>query len=142
MAYQIRKSSRITEELELLGENGNVEKVLKIDIDTDRIMRDYRIAEIKLLNAQKAAREKSSTETLENYGEAVTAFFRLVFGDDNTDEMLDYFSRRYTEMLIQTMPFITDVIKPAIADAAAAQKSRLANNLNFSRRQKRKLGLK
>lgn len=40
------------------------------------------------------------------------------------------------------MPFITDVVRPAVAEAIKSQKSRLANNMNFSRRQKRKLGLK
>ena len=48
MAYQIKKSSRITEELELLSEDGKVEKTISVDINVDRIVADYRKAEVNL----------------------------------------------------------------------------------------------
>lgn len=142
MAYQIKKSSRIIEELELLGEDGSVEKTINVDINTDRIAGGYRKAEIDLLNAQRNVKKGESSEALENYGKAVIGLFRLIFGDENTNIMLDFFDGKYTDMLIQVMPFINDVVKPAISASVAAQKSRIANNYNFSRRQKRKLGLK
>ena len=132
MAYQIKKTSRITEDIELLGESGNAEKILHVEINP----------EIQLLKTQTAAREGKSAEAVEEYGKAVTALFETVFGTETTAELLTYFENKHTEMLIQLMPFITDVVRPAVAEAIKSQKSRLANNMNFSRRQKRKLGLK
>lgn len=142
MAYQIKKTSRITEDIELLGESGNAEKILHVEINPDGIMSNYRKAEIQLLKTQTAAREGKSAEAVEEYGKAVTAFFETVFGTETTAELLTYFENKHTEMLIQLMPFITDVVRPAVAEAIRLQKSRLASNMNFSRRQKRKLGLK
>ena len=142
MAYQIKKSSRIIEELELLGEDGSVEKTINVDINTDRIAGGYRKAEINLLNAQRNIKKGETAEALENYGKAVIDLFRIVFGYENTDIMLEYFDGKYTDMLIQVMPFINDVVKPAISASVAAQKARIANNYNYNRKQKRKLGLK
>lgn len=142
MAYQIKKTSRITEDIELLGESGNAEKILHVEINPDGIMSNYRKAEIQLLKTQTAAREGKSAEAVEEYGKAVTVLFETVFGVEVTAELMDFFENKHTEMLIQLMPFITDVVRPAVAEAIRLQKSRLANNMNFSRRQKRKLGLK
>lgn len=142
MAYQIKKTSRITEDIELLGESENAEKILHVEINPDGIMSNYRKAEIQLLKTQTAAREGKSAVAVEEYGKAVTALFETVFGTETTAELLTYFENKHTEMLIQLMPFITDVVRPAVAEAIKSQKSRLANNMNFSRRQKRKLGLK
>lgn len=142
MAYQIKKTSRITEDIELLGESGNVEKILHVEINPDGIMNNYRKAEIQLLKTQRAVKEGNSAESVEEYGKAVTALFETVFGTETTAELLTYFEKKHTEMLIQLMPFITDVVRPAVAEAIKSQKSRLADNMNFSRRQKRKLGLK
>lgn len=142
MAYQIKKTSRITEDIELLGESGNAEKILHVEINPDGIMSNYRKAEIQLLKTQTAAREGKSAEAVEEYGKAVTALFETVFGVEVTAELMDFFENKYTEMLIQLMPFITDVVRPAVAEAIKSQKSRLANNMNFSRHQKRRLGLK
>ena len=42
MAYQIKKTNRITEDVEFLGENGEVELTVKLDIDVERIAGDFR----------------------------------------------------------------------------------------------------
>lgn len=41
MAYQIKKTNRITEDVEFLGENGEVELTVKLDIDVERIARRF-----------------------------------------------------------------------------------------------------
>lgn len=142
MAYQIKKSGRITEDLELLGSDGTVEITLHIDINTDRIAGGFRKAEIDLLNAQRNIKKGESTEALENYGIAVIELFKLIFGEENANAMIEYFDGQYTDMLLQVMPFINDEIKPRIAEAVAAQKAVIANNYSLSRAQRRKLGVK
>ena len=37
MAYQIKKSNHIVEDLELLGDDGKVELTVHVDINTDRM---------------------------------------------------------------------------------------------------------
>lgn len=142
MAYQIKKSNHIVEDLELLGDDGKVELTVHVDINTDRIAGGFRKVEIDLMNAQRNIKKGENSEALENYGKAVIEFFRLIFGEENTTVMLKHFEGQYTDMFIQLYPFINDVIKPAIESSAAAQKALIANNFNYTKKQKRKLGLK
>ena len=142
MAYKVRKSSRITEDIELIGANGKVEKVISVDINIDRLMSGFRQAELNLMKLQKSIKNKENAQALENYGKVFVDYFNMVFGIENTKEMLEFFEGRYTDMFCQLMPFITNVVKPALAQAIAVKKSDIANNYGFSRKQKRKLGLK
>ena len=68
MAYKVRKSSRITEDIELIGENGKVEKVISVDINVDSIMGGFRQAELNLMKLQKSVKNKENAQALENYG--------------------------------------------------------------------------
>lgn len=142
MAYQIKKSDHISEELEFLGKNGEVELKITVDVNVDRIAGGYRKAEIELLTLQKKLSKGEQGEVLEQYGRAVINLFSLIFGEENTAKMIEYFDGKYSEMLMKTIPFINDVIKPAVNAAVSQYKQRAANNYNFSRRQRRKLGLK
>ena len=139
MAYQIKKTNRITEDVEFLGENGEVELTVKLDIDVERIAGDFRKAQIAVINAEKAAKEKQTDET---YGKAIIEFIRLIFGDENTQKLIKYFDNRYIDLLFQTMPFIYDVVVPSIEKSVRQKKQLIANNNTFSRKQRRKLGLK
>ena len=142
MAYKIRKSSRITEDIELLGENGEVQKIISVDINIDRIMSGCRNMEITLFKLQKNAKKSENTQALSEYGKAVTEFFCLIFGEENTKEMIEFFDGRYTDMFIQVMPFYVDVVKPAIEAAAKSKRCDIAQNYGVSRKSRRKLGLK
>ena len=88
------------------------------------------------------AKEKKTDEVLETYGKTIIQLMRLVFGDENTKRLAEYFDNRYIDMLCQTMPFIRDVITPGIQRSIQQKKQIIANNADFSRRQRRKLGLK
>lgn len=142
MAYQIKKTNRITEDVEFLGENGEVELTVELDIDVEKIAGDFRKAQIAVINAEKAAKEKQTDEMLETYGKAIIEFIRLIFGDENTQKLIKYFDNRYIDLLFQTMPFIYDVVVPSIEKSVRQKKQLIANNNTFSRKQRRKLGLK
>lgn len=142
MAYKIRKSSRITEDIELIGENGDVEKIISVDINVESIMKGYREAELNIIKTQKAVKNKENAQALESFGKAIENFFVMIFGAENTKEILDFFNGKYTDMLCQLMPFVADVVKPAIEQAVATKKADIASNHSFSRKQRRKLGIK
>lgn len=142
MAYQIKKSNRITEDVEFLGENGEVELTVKLDIDIEKIAGDFRKAQIAVMNAEKAAKEKQTDELLEAYGKAIVEFIQLIFGDENTKKLIDYFNGRYIDMLCQISPFICDIVIPCLEKSVQQKKELIANNHNLSRKQRRKLGLK
>jgi len=87
MAYKIRKSSHITEDIELIGENGEVQKVISVDINVDRIMSGYRQAKVNLMKLEQAVKKKNTPEACENYGKAIMDLFNMIFGTDTTKEM-------------------------------------------------------
>lgn len=140
MAFQIKKQRKLIEDIELLADDDSVAMTLHVEINIDAIAREYRLTQAKLAAAQKKAAEQS-TEALEEYGNAVIAMFTLVLGEENTEKALEYFENKYSEMAIQLMPFVTNVVQPAIQRSVEEKRALLANNYHLSRRQKRKLGL-
>lgn len=140
MAYQIKKSSRITEQMEFLGEDNQVVLTIDVDIDADRLSQKYRATEMRLMECREQA-EGGSAEGLQAYGTAVLAFFDLVFGEENTQKMLAYFDGNYTDMFLQVTPFIQHVVKPAIEAEILEKRQRMAANMQLNRRQRRRIGL-
>ena len=141
MAYQIKKSDRITENLELLDGNNNVTLTIHIDIEIGRIAKEYRQLQIELAEAQNMT-SQGNEMAFEVFGNAVIKLFRCLFGDENTQKILEYFENDYMEMAVQCMPFISDVVQPAIEKYSRSKREIMANNYNLSRQQKRKLGIK
>jgi len=60
---------------------------------------------------------------------------------ENTQRILAYFDGKTTDMVLQTMPFLYDVIEPAVYRAVQSKRKVIANNLRLSRSQRRRLGL-
>lgn len=141
MAYQIKKSDKITEALELLDSNNNAALTVHVDIEIGRIAKEYRQLQIELMEAQNMI-SQGSEQAFEAFGNAVIKLFRCLFGDENTQKILEYFENDYTEMAVQCMSFISDVIQPAIEKYSRSKREIMANNYNLSRQQKRKLGIK
>lgn len=141
MAYQIKKSDKIAEDLELLDSNNNAALTVHVDIEIARIIKNYRQLQIELMEAQNMI-SQGSEQAFETFGNAVIKLFRCLFGDENTQKILEYFENDYTEMAVQCMPFISDVIQPAIEKYSRSKREIMANNYNLSRQQKRKLGIK
>lgn len=140
MAYQIKKSHDIVEDIELLDENGAVALTVHVDISPEQISQGYRKAQLDLIHAQKQV-DKGADTALEDFGKAVIGMFNVVFGEENTQKILEYFNGKYTDMCVQCMPFISDVVRPAIERSNNAKRSMIANNYKLSRKQRRKLGL-
>ncbi len=140
MAYKIKKQHNIIEDIELLAEDNSVSMTIHVDINPDAIAKDYRHIQLELIHAQKAVNNKSDN-AFEQFEKAVISMFNLIFGEKNTDKLLEYFDGEYTEMSVQLAPFITNVVQPAIKQSVKNKKSIIANNYNLSRAQKRKLGL-
>ena len=140
MAYQIKKLQKIVEDIELLNDDNSVALTIHVDIVPENIARKFNVTQVKLVEAQKKVKAKDDS-ALEEYGEAIIAMFEIVFGEENTAKILEYFEGKYTDMAIQLMPFITNVIQPALRRNAEDKKALIANNYHLNRWQKRKLGL-
>lgn len=135
MAYQIKRENRVTESLELLDNNGNVAETIDVDINIDAMLAEYRKAQNDIIRAEQKIKENPDN-SYDLYGEAVISFFRVIFGTDGTERLLKYFQDNYTEMLTVVMPFVVDVIEPAVKKSVTDKKARMANNYKTAHRHK------
>lgn len=118
--YQIKRS-HITEQLEI-DDNGR-KVVLDVDISADRILKEYTAAQYAIAraqqSAQKAKNEKDMQAAETALGEAILSLFRVIFGQEQLEQILQIYGDRPIEMLGDIAPFIADVIAPRIQEAQA-----------------------
>lgn len=110
--YKIKRN-HILEDLEI--EDNDKKLNLTVDIDVDRILKQYMEAGSTVAKAQESV--KNGTGQEEALGEAILALFCLIFGEDQTKQLVDFYGERYLEMLSDVVPFINDVITPRIMEA-------------------------
>lgn len=114
--YEIKRRAYISEEIKIGDE------ILKVEFAPDKIIREYQAATAAVIRAQdavKAAGGNPGPEVVETLGEAVVAFLGVTLGKENAEKLLAFFEGNYTEMLLQVMPFVLEVIVPQIEAGAA-----------------------
>ena len=119
MAYQVSRSKHIKDVLELCDEDGNVVQTLDIDIDADVI------CERQLKEVQRNGLQSDIDAAFFAYGNAVKEIFLLVFGEENTKIIIDFYNGQYIEMSVQLVPYIYNVIAPALEDALKRRKAQV-----------------
>ena len=139
MGWKIQRAKAITEVLELCDANGGTVAEIAVEADVDKIAAGYRKAEIAIVNAQTAA-QNAGNDAYMQLGAAITSLFQLIFGESGTDKIIEYFDGRYTEMLLQVMPFIREVVVPAVQKAAVNKRATIADAYSMNRFQRRKFG--
>lgn len=118
MAYKIVRN-HIVEQLEI--EDNGTTHTLNVELNVDQILREYNKAQYSIAAAQKAAVLAKNGEDMEKaeemMGEAVLSLFEVVFGEEQTKDILQIYNNRTIEMLSDIAPFITEVIQPRIVEA-------------------------
>lgn len=137
MAWQIKKSRQIVEDLELINEDGTIDSCIHVNVDIDRIANSYRRAELAIAEAEQAVRD-SVSDAYTKYGEAVLQLYTLVFGEEDTERIVSFFDGRYTAMMQDINPFIANVVAPAIRERLKDYKQQAASNYKMNRMQRRK----
>lgn len=139
MAYQITRKNRVVEKLELCHADGTVALAIDVDINVDDKGNEIAKAQQALLNAQELVRkDPKSDKAKEAFGMTVIALFIVLFGKENTNNILAFYDNKYAEMLIDLFPFIDDVIMPRVREASASRKEQLLNMARASKRSARK----
>ena len=115
--YQIKRS-RIVEQLEI-DDNGT-KKVFDVDISAEGALREYNHAQYAIAQAQQAAQKAKDDKDLaaaeEAMGNAILGLFKVIFGQDQLDQIIEIYDNRPLEMLGDIAPFIADVIAPRIQE--------------------------
>lgn len=127
MGYQLKKKKHINKSLDLIGDDGKVEKTLTVDIVVDDFRNRYPkvMADVKKAQAMLDASGETDVEAVVASEIAVKAVFVLVFGEIQTRDFLQYYENRYSEAFLDVIPFITDEIIPAVKKAVEQENKRI-----------------
>ncbi len=120
MAYQAKRSKKLTKEFQLVDKNGNVAKTLIVKLDADdmvaKIHRKYTELCKALAEATEMKRKARNAEEISNcievLGRAVISMFEAVFGEEDTKIIVEFYENRYMEMCKEVVPFIKNVVIP------------------------------
>lgn len=116
--YQIKRN-HLVEDLEI-EDNGKV-LALKVDLNVDTTLYQYNQAQYKIAQASQDAKKAANDNDLalaeEAMGNAVLGLFEVVFGEEQTKQIIDFYGDKPLEMLGDIAPFISDVVAPKIAEA-------------------------
>lgn len=124
--YQVTRKNRIKEELQLCHANGDVALTVDVELNVDQISGRVNKAYEALNMANNALQKDMGNEKLlEAYGASVIAVFNVIFGEEDTKKIVDFYEGQYTEMLLDIFPFINGEIMPKIRAASASRKEQL-----------------
>ncbi|MFA9381679.1 MAG: hypothetical protein ACERKO_11530, partial [Acetanaerobacterium sp.] len=122
--YEIKRADKIEEQIKL------GDKVLTVRLDPDAIALEFNKRTNAVIAAEQAIKKYGKSDDVESalqaYTDALINLLSLVFGEDNTVAILEYFENNYIEMGIQIFPFIIEVVTPKIQTAVKAQREQLA----------------
>ena len=124
--YQVTRKNRIKEQLQLCHADGTVALTADVDLNVDIIANRVSKAYEAPGMAQNAlTNDPRNPATMEAYGNAVIAVFNVIFGEDQTAAIVEFYEGNYTEMLLDLFPFINNEIMPKIAEASEARRAQL-----------------
>ena len=125
MSYTIERSAHIVDEITLTDNAETL--VIKVDLVVDDILAGYTGTTKALAQARKAveeAQQSNDPEAIQSahtaFCDAVRAMFTLFFGAGQTQQLVDFYGGKYSEMLGDFLPYIRDVLLPQIDKAKDA----------------------
>lgn len=116
--FELKRSEKIVEQIKLGDE------VIEVNLDVGAMQTRFTKGYNELLRAQSALNGITGDEIdtvsdkLEQYGNAVAGVLQVIFGEENTQKILEFFEGNYNEMFMQIYPFISEVIIPKISEAS------------------------
>ena len=135
------------ESLELVNENGEVEKIIQVEITTGKLADSLSRKYVELIRAQREMKQLSNdtdkktekmVETYEHIGTIVLEMMEIVFGEKNTKEIMSFYENDYVEIIQQVMPFIINIILPEVRSIAQENKAKILEQYN--RKNRRSVG--
>ena len=129
MAYQIKRSEKIVDALELCDEGGNVVTRLDIAVDIDSIAAELRKRLVNVQNAErlmkKAASQEDYAAAYELFGQTVNDVFSVCFGAENAQRIAEHFGGDFIGMSVAVVPYVYDVILPKVDESLQRRREQL-----------------
>lgn len=127
--YRVERAQRNIVQL------GLGDEVISIRVGGLAIWKKYIQAQERLLDIQKKLeayeREQKETpvELMTLLGDTIVYIFQLLFGEDNTKKIVEFFEGEYDEMFSALLPFITRELIPKIKETAKTDSEEMAKRI-------------
>lgn len=121
----IKSKNRLSDTLTV--KSGVKALTLTVDMDLAAAAQALRKAQQQLAEAQKDAIENRTQETAEAYGAALRGLICVVFGEKQTDSLIDFYEGQPQSMLDDLMPYIFRYIVPAVSKASRRRARQLTH---------------
>ncbi len=140
MAYQAKRRTHYTEQLELVDESGRVAHTLVVDLEPGEIVGNLSNKYIDLLHAKEYADRvdvKNPKELIAGFSklaQAVTDMIEVVFGPDQTKIIFEFYQNKYNDIIVEIVPFISNVVVPQVRKLAQENKKEILKKYNRKQR--------
>lgn len=117
--YQITRTNHITDEIEL--HDGDKTLQVKVDLTVDQILQQYNRDLQAILSSKDQIITLSDDREIEaataRLGAAIVAFFGLIFGQEQTEKILEFYGGNHNDMFADFLPYLVNEIMPKIQQA-------------------------
>lgn len=135
--YTIKRRQRFTDTLRIEGEAGNTLD-LSVDLDigavSGRVWKRYETLCIVYEQLQKAP---SDVEKQKAVGAAIVELMNMIFGEEQTEKIIEFYGGNAVELLVDLMPYLTDEVYPRLKEASQARADRARANLRMAKKWRR-----
>ena len=127
--YRVERAQRNIVQL------GLGDEVISIRIGGLAVWKKYIQAQERLLDIQKKLEaygkeeKEAPVELMTLLGDTIVYIFQLLFGEDNTKKIVEFFEGEYDEMFSALLPFITKELIPKIRETAKNDSEQMAKRI-------------
>ena len=116
--YVIKQKKHFTEDVAF--ENNEGKRIdLHVDLDLDAAAQRYwKQYETLAITKERLAADPSNAEKQELFGRAVMSLMAFIFGEDQARQALDFYKGRESELFVDVLPFLCDVVFPKLREAS------------------------
>ena len=138
MVYQAKRVHTYTQDFELVEKDGTVVHSMKVSLDPGSMVEKISKQYVEIMHAQREAaaidasikNQNMLRDAYEKLGNAVIAIMRSVFGDEQADIIIEFYSNRYNDIVLEVFPFITDIVLPDLRRITQENKKNILQKYN------------
>lgn len=121
--YTLRQSALFSDEIELAKNDGTSEFItINLNITPD-LVKEYRKLQLQYIDYQKKTAENpKDVVAIEKAGEVIVGILALLFGKENAEKIINFYSDDYIQMMINLYPYIENTLVPRLNEIIRQRK--------------------
>lgn len=121
--YTLRQSALFSDEIELAKNDGTSEFItINLNITPD-LIKEYRKLQLQYIDYQKKTAENpKDVVAIEKAGEVIVGILALLFGKENAEKIIGFYSDDYIQMMINLYPYIENTLVPRLNEIIRQRK--------------------